>query len=127
MELERENFLLCYRSSCLVEQFHSDASLEAVDRRAPINSKNWSWMTEGDNNARRSTPAPHGGFPSQQIIVVCVCIGFMSIEPGRLIGTKLPFQFNQSSINGNIMVPFMLDAMPVNAALQSVLTNNIVA
>ncbi|GFV17405.1 hypothetical protein TNCV_2901171 [Trichonephila clavipes] len=47
MELERKNFLLRYRSSCLAEQFHSDASLEAVDRRVPINSKNWSWMTEG--------------------------------------------------------------------------------
>ncbi|GFU17090.1 hypothetical protein TNCV_1853501 [Trichonephila clavipes] len=39
----------------------SDASLEAVDRRAPNNSKNWQWMTEGDVSTRRSTPAPHGG------------------------------------------------------------------
>ncbi|GFX71760.1 hypothetical protein TNCV_4132061 [Trichonephila clavipes] len=29
------------RSSYAAEQFHSDASLEAVDRRAPNNSKNW--------------------------------------------------------------------------------------
>ncbi|GFU67368.1 hypothetical protein TNCV_640681 [Trichonephila clavipes] len=39
--------------------FHSDASLEAVDRRAP-NSKNWQWTTEGDVSARRSAQAPHG-------------------------------------------------------------------
>ncbi|GFX21118.1 uncharacterized protein TNCV_4366971 [Trichonephila clavipes] len=40
------------RSSCAVEQFHSDASLEAEDRRAPNNSKNWKWMTEDDLSAR---------------------------------------------------------------------------
>ena len=31
-----------------VEQFHSDASLETVDRRAPNNSKIWQWTMEGD-------------------------------------------------------------------------------
>ncbi|GFX99282.1 hypothetical protein TNCV_2494631 [Trichonephila clavipes] len=35
-------------SSCAVEQFHSDASLEAVDQRALNNSRNWQWTTEGD-------------------------------------------------------------------------------
>ncbi|GFV78040.1 hypothetical protein TNCV_1941 [Trichonephila clavipes] len=33
------NFLLHNRSSCAAEQFHSDTSLEAVNRRAPSNSK----------------------------------------------------------------------------------------
>ncbi|GFY15442.1 transposable element Tcb1 transposase [Trichonephila clavipes] len=28
-----------------VEQFHSDASLEAVDQQAPNNLKNWQWTT----------------------------------------------------------------------------------
>ncbi|GFY02562.1 hypothetical protein TNCV_3504421 [Trichonephila clavipes] len=28
------------------EQLHSDASLEAVDKRAPNNSNNWQWRTE---------------------------------------------------------------------------------
>ncbi|GFX31185.1 transposable element Tc1 transposase [Trichonephila clavipes] len=46
-------------SSYAAEQFHSDVSLEAVDRRAPNNSKNWQWTTEGDVSARRSTPSPH--------------------------------------------------------------------
>ncbi|GFX62106.1 hypothetical protein TNCV_2228321 [Trichonephila clavipes] len=47
-------------SLCAAKQFHSDASLEAVDRRAPNNSKNWPWTTEGDVSARRSTLAPEG-------------------------------------------------------------------
>ncbi|GFW69389.1 transposable element Tc1 transposase [Trichonephila clavipes] len=34
------------RSLCAVKQFHSDASLEAVDRRA---RKSWQWTTEGDH------------------------------------------------------------------------------
>ncbi|GFV83303.1 uncharacterized protein TNCV_1900291 [Trichonephila clavipes] len=53
----------CFKvsSSWVAEQFHSDSSLEAVDRRAPNNSKNWQWTTEGDVSARRSTPAPHDG------------------------------------------------------------------
>ncbi|GFT66895.1 mariner Mos1 transposase [Trichonephila clavipes] len=67
--LEREDYrpsrrrvgLSRNRSSCRAEQFHSDASLEAVDPRAPNNSKNWLWMMEGDVSPRRSTPAPHGG------------------------------------------------------------------
>ncbi|GFX40453.1 transposable element Tcb1 transposase [Trichonephila clavipes] len=46
-------------SSCAAEEFYSDASLEAVDRRAPNNSKNWQWTTEGSL--------------SRQTIDVCVC------------------------------------------------------
>ncbi|GFW01600.1 hypothetical protein TNCV_4085151 [Trichonephila clavipes] len=42
------------RSSCAVEYFHCDASLQAVDPRAPNNSRNWQWTTEGDVCARRS-------------------------------------------------------------------------
>ncbi|GFX91686.1 uncharacterized protein TNCV_3682721 [Trichonephila clavipes] len=41
----------------------------------------------------------------------------MSSEPGKLIGTKLSFQINHASICG----------MPVNAAFQSALCNDIVA
>ncbi|PRD22380.1 UNVERIFIED_CONTAM: tc1a [Trichonephila clavipes] len=37
--------------------------LEAVDRRAPSNSKNWQWTTEDDISARRPTPASHGDIP----------------------------------------------------------------
>ncbi|GFS70922.1 transposable element Tcb2 transposase [Trichonephila clavipes] len=33
-------------------EFHSDASLETVDRPAPNYSKNWQWNTEGDVRAR---------------------------------------------------------------------------
>ncbi|GFX90484.1 hypothetical protein TNCV_4334891 [Trichonephila clavipes] len=51
----------CEWGSCAAEQFHSDASLEAVDRRAPNNSNNWQWTTEGDVSSRPSTPALHGG------------------------------------------------------------------
>ncbi|GFV51932.1 uncharacterized protein TNCV_1322851 [Trichonephila clavipes] len=31
-----------------------------MDLRAPSNSKNWQWTTEGNVSARRSTPTPHG-------------------------------------------------------------------
>ncbi|GFS98625.1 NACHT and WD repeat domain-containing protein 2 [Trichonephila clavipes] len=41
-------------------QFHSDASLKAVDRRAPNNPKNLRWRTEGDISSRRSTSASCG-------------------------------------------------------------------
>ncbi|GFX23596.1 uncharacterized protein TNCV_3770691 [Trichonephila clavipes] len=57
----RRIFLSRNRNSCTVEPFHSDASLEAVDQRAPNNSKNWPWKTEKDVSALRSTPAPHDG------------------------------------------------------------------
>ncbi|GFW25201.1 uncharacterized protein TNCV_2262591 [Trichonephila clavipes] len=48
-------------SSWAAEQFHSDASLKAVDRRAPKSLKNWQWATEGDVSMPQLTPAPHGG------------------------------------------------------------------
>ncbi|GFS79990.1 hypothetical protein TNCV_751151 [Trichonephila clavipes] len=48
------------RSLNLAEQFHSDASLETVDRRAPNNSKNWHWTAGGGVRMWRSTRAPHG-------------------------------------------------------------------
>ncbi|GFV29985.1 hypothetical protein TNCV_3100621 [Trichonephila clavipes] len=50
-----------YRAIGARVQRNSYASLEAVNRRAPNNSKNWQWTTEGDVRARRSTPTPHGG------------------------------------------------------------------
>ncbi|GFU54373.1 hypothetical protein TNCV_3365731 [Trichonephila clavipes] len=57
----RRVFLSRKRSSCASEQLHSDANLEAVDRRSTKNSKNGQWMTEGDVSVRRSTPTPQGG------------------------------------------------------------------
>ncbi|GFW63061.1 transposable element Tcb1 transposase [Trichonephila clavipes] len=42
-------FLSRNRSSCVVEQFHSDASLEAVDRKASHNSKYRQWTTEDES------------------------------------------------------------------------------
>ncbi|GFX21168.1 transposable element Tcb2 transposase [Trichonephila clavipes] len=92
------------RSSCAAQQFHRDASLEAVDQRAPNNSKNWHWMTEGDDP------------PSRQTVDGCVCNGLMSTELNKLIHTKLSFQMNHASICGSMMAAFVLDAMPVNAA-----------
>ena len=53
----------------------------------------------------------------------CVYSGLMSTEPGKLIGTKLSFQMNHASIYGTIMAAFVLEAMPVNAAFQSALSN----
>ncbi|GFU86544.1 hypothetical protein TNCV_4479801 [Trichonephila clavipes] len=50
-----------FRISCAEEQFYSDASLEAEDRRALNNSKNLQRTTEGHFRTRRSTPALHGG------------------------------------------------------------------
>ncbi|GFS78903.1 transposable element Tcb1 transposase [Trichonephila clavipes] len=57
------------------------------------NSKNWQWTTEGDVSTRRSTPALHGGSSSRQTIDICIEYGLMSIEPGKLIGTKLFFSY----------------------------------
>ncbi|GFW09042.1 transposable element Tcb1 transposase [Trichonephila clavipes] len=49
MEFERGwIFLSRNRSSRVAEQFHRGASLEAVDRGAPNNLKNWQWTSEGD-------------------------------------------------------------------------------
>ncbi|GFU02694.1 hypothetical protein TNCV_535201 [Trichonephila clavipes] len=42
----------------------------------------------------------------------------MSTEPGKLIGPKLSFQMNDSSICGTMVAAFVLDAMPENAAFQ---------
>ncbi|GFU49750.1 transposable element Tcb2 transposase [Trichonephila clavipes] len=65
--------------------------------------------------------------PSRQTIDGCVCNGLMSTEPGKLIGTKLSFQMNHASISGAMMAAFVSDALPVNAAFQSALSNDIVA
>ncbi|GFW90254.1 transposable element Tcb2 transposase [Trichonephila clavipes] len=60
---------------------------------------------------------------SRQTIDGCVCNGLMNTE----LGTKLSFQMNHASICENMMAAFVLDAMPVNAAFQSALSNDIVA
>ncbi|PRD29481.1 UNVERIFIED_CONTAM: hypothetical protein NCL1_29275 [Trichonephila clavipes] len=51
-EVNKEDFLSRNESSCAVEQFHSDASLKAVDRRVPNNSKNWQWKVRKVRSAR---------------------------------------------------------------------------
>ncbi|GFW40336.1 uncharacterized protein TNCV_1018941 [Trichonephila clavipes] len=87
----RRIFLMRNKSLCAVEQFHSDVSLEVVERRALKNSMNWQWMTEGDVSVRRLTPATHGGSPSRQTIDGCVRNGLMSTQPNKLIGHQVVF------------------------------------
>ena len=65
------------------------------------------------------------GFPSRQTIKDCVSNGLMSTELGKLIGTKLFFPMNHASICRTMMHAFVLDAIPVNAAFQSALSNDI--
>ncbi|GFX91887.1 hypothetical protein TNCV_3577171 [Trichonephila clavipes] len=49
------------RSSLSAEQFHIDTSLEAVEQRAPNNSKNWQWTMEGIPGAifQQDNARPH--------------------------------------------------------------------
>ncbi|GFV40265.1 hypothetical protein TNCV_1444181 [Trichonephila clavipes] len=42
-------FLSLNTNQCAAEQFHSVVSLEAVNRRAPNNLKNWQWTTEAQH------------------------------------------------------------------------------
>ncbi|GFU62681.1 uncharacterized protein TNCV_1518721 [Trichonephila clavipes] len=67
------------------------------------------------------------GSPSRQDIDAYVCNELMSVEPGNLIGTKLSFQTNHTSICGAMVAAFVLDAISVNDAFQSTLSNDIVA
>ncbi|GFY29631.1 transposable element Tcb2 transposase [Trichonephila clavipes] len=64
---------------------------------------------------------------SQHTIDGCVYNRLMSTEPGHLIGTKLSFQMNHSSICWTMMTAFVLDDMPVNSTFQSASSNDIVA
>ena len=52
----RRIFLLRYSSSCAAEQYHSDASLEAVDWQVSNNSKKWQMMMEADISMQGSKP-----------------------------------------------------------------------
>ena len=67
------------------------------------------------------------GSPSRQNIDCCVCNGLMSIEPDKLIGTKLPFQMYHASIWRTMMATFVLDAISVNDAFHNAISNDIVA
>ena len=69
----------------------------------------------------------YAGFPSLHIIGGYVSIGLMITDPGKLIRTILSFQMNHDSICGTTKAAFMVDAMPINAAFQSALSNDIVA
>ncbi|GFV37280.1 transposable element Tcb2 transposase [Trichonephila clavipes] len=55
------------------------------------------------------------GYPSRQTTDGYDCNGLMSTEPdklNKLIGTKLPFQMNHTSVCGTMMDAFVVDAMP---------------
>ncbi|GFV87981.1 hypothetical protein TNCV_782611 [Trichonephila clavipes] len=55
------------------------------------------------------------------------CNELMNVEPGGLIGNALSFLKNPSVISKSMMEALMLDAVAVNAAFQSALSNVIVA
>ena len=67
------------------------------------------------------------GYRSRQTVDGCVCNGLMSTELDKLIITKLSFMMNSAPISGTMIALFVLDTMPVNAAFQSALSNDIVA
>ncbi|GFU84791.1 transposable element Tcb2 transposase [Trichonephila clavipes] len=67
------------------------------------------------------------GSHSQQTIDGCVGNGLTSTELSKLIGARLSFQMNHASIWETMMDAFVLDAMPVNAAFQSAVSNEIIA
>ncbi|GFV85547.1 uncharacterized protein TNCV_3773711 [Trichonephila clavipes] len=62
---------------------------------------------------------------SRQTIDGYVCNGLMSTEPGKQIGPKLSLHMKHASICETMIAVFVLDAMPVNAAFQSALSNDI--
>lgn len=63
---------------------------------------------------------------ARKIIDVCGCIVFMNIDNGIQISKKSFILINTALIWGILLAAFVLDAMPVNAAYWSVLTNNVV-
>ncbi|GFW83827.1 transposable element Tcb2 transposase [Trichonephila clavipes] len=69
--------------------------------------------------ARWSTAA--SVLTSASSITIVVCNGLMSTELGKLNGRNLFFQMNHTSISETMMAAFVLDAMPLNAAFQSIL------
>ncbi|GFX42815.1 uncharacterized protein TNCV_2931071 [Trichonephila clavipes] len=64
------------------------------------------------------TQDPPHGKPS----IAASAMGSLQMQ---LIGTKLSFQMNHTSICGTMMAAFVLDAMLVNTAFQSALSNDI--
>ncbi|GFX08766.1 hypothetical protein TNCV_4227861 [Trichonephila clavipes] len=71
MEFERERIIglreggFSYRATRARVKRNSSTVMRVwkqwTDEQALNNLKNWQWKTGGDVNARRSTPAPHGG------------------------------------------------------------------
>ncbi|PRD23958.1 UNVERIFIED_CONTAM: hypothetical protein NCL1_45018 [Trichonephila clavipes] len=126
-------FLTRNRSSCAEKHFHSEASLEAVDRHDRTTRKTGCGrkVTLACDDQHLLRMAIHQfvdvcctmdcvqgcfytGSLSRKTIDGCVCIGLMSTEPSNMIGTKLSFQMNHASICETMMAAFMLDAIPVN-------------
>ncbi|GFW46379.1 transposable element Tcb2 transposase [Trichonephila clavipes] len=87
----------------------------------------WKQWIDEHRTTKKKLAVDDEGSPSRQTIYGCVCNGLLSTEPGKLIGTNLSFPMNHASISGTLMVAFVLDTMPVNAAFQGVLSNDVVA
>ncbi|GFX42038.1 transposable element Tcb2 transposase [Trichonephila clavipes] len=105
-------------------------SYNAIGARVLRNSSTvmqaWKQWTDKHRKARKTDSGRRKvTIPSRQTIDVCVCNELMSKKPGKLIGTKWSFQMNNAPICGTMMAAFVSDAMPVNAAFQSALSNDI--
>ncbi|GFW29687.1 transposable element Tcb2 transposase [Trichonephila clavipes] len=120
-------------------QLHGNASLEVVNRQARNNSKNWQWTTENDGSVRRSTPAPQGvnnhtaSSPRQFTALWSTATSVLMIPlTANHRWLRLQWahehrarqadwhQLNHAPICGTMRAAFMLEAMLVNSAFQSI-------
>ncbi|GFW81323.1 uncharacterized protein TNCV_376711 [Trichonephila clavipes] len=86
--------------------------LEAVDRRAPNNLKNWQWKVGGDVNRRRSTPVPHDHdgrnlvrrYVDERCFPECAIEQHSGLTPGVMVwgATSYHGRSNLLRIEGNL-------------------------
>ncbi|GFW43663.1 hypothetical protein TNCV_4770121 [Trichonephila clavipes] len=87
-------------------------------------------VTSAREDRRLTSAAAQGflyaGFLSRKTIAACGYTGPMCIGAGVLIGSRLSFLTNPTSICGTMMAEFVSGSMPVNGAFRSALSNAIV-
>ncbi|GFX90719.1 hypothetical protein TNCV_3195371 [Trichonephila clavipes] len=96
-------FLSRNRSSCAAEQFYSDASLEAVDLRAPNNSKNWKWTTALDDRHLLLMAVNDRTASYRQLAVrwlTCTNVGFVNSSTSAVPWIACRGAFIQEPSNG---------------------------
>ncbi|GFX42853.1 uncharacterized protein TNCV_5072171 [Trichonephila clavipes] len=102
-------FLSRNKSSCAAEQVHSEAGLEAVDRRAPNNSETLKWTMEADVSVPIDTYSAWRRSAGERCLPECVIERHSGLTPGVMVWGAISYHGRSNLLRIEVSSSIVLD------------------